>query len=276
MKKIILLTGATGFLGSNILKELSQRGYYTRVVIRNANASFDSSLLIERIIQTEDLFQETVDWWKKQLEGVEYLIHTAWYVEPGKYLNSDKNYDCLIGTINIAKAASLSTNLKRVIGLGTCFEYNLNFGLLSVDTPLDPKTPYSISKVSAYLILKEIFSTTNILFIWCRLFYLYGEGEKPNRLVTHIVEKINNNEKVELTSGMQIRDFLDVKIAAKEIVDKIDLNEVKVVCNICSGIPITVKDFAIKIATELNGLNLLQFGARKDNLIDPPVVLGVK
>lgn len=279
MKKLVLLTGATGFIGFNVLKELSFKGYYTRIIIRESNASFnfnDSTLLIEKIIQTNDLFLENIDWWKTQLEGVEYIIHTAWYVEPGKYLNSEKNFDCLIGTINLAKAASLSTNLKRVIGLGTCFEYNLNFGLLNVDTPLDPKTAYSISKVSTYLILKEIFSNTNILFVWCRLFYLYGDGEKPNRLYTQLVEKIKNNEKVELTSGNQIRDFLDVKIASKEIVEKIDLEEVKLAYNICSGIPITVKDFAINIATKLNGLDLLQFGVRNENLIDPPVILGVK
>jgi dTDP-6-deoxy-L-talose 4-dehydrogenase (NAD+) len=46
--------------------------------------------------------------------------------------------------------------------------------------------------------------------------------------------------------------------------------------NVCSGTPITVRELAEKIAYEYGRQDLLKFGARPDNLVDPPYVVGVK
>ena len=119
---------------------------------------------------------------------------------------------------------------------------------------------------------------STIKFIWCRLFYLYGEGEHPNRLVPYLLNQIKLNKQVNLTKGLQIRDYLDVKVAASNIVDKIFLIEEKNITeyNICSGIPISIKDFVISIAEKYNALNLLNFGSREENVIDPAVIVGIK
>jgi dTDP-6-deoxy-L-talose 4-dehydrogenase (NAD+) len=47
---------------------------------------------IESIISTQDLFSESSAWWEESCDGVETVIHGAWYAEPGQYIQSDKNF----------------------------------------------------------------------------------------------------------------------------------------------------------------------------------------
>lgn len=46
--------------------------------------------------------------------------------------------------------------------------------------------------------------------------------------------------------------------------------------NICSGVPVTIRQLAERIADEYGRRDLLKFGARADNLVDPPSVVGLK
>ena len=167
---------------------------------------------IEKVIRTSDLFAESVSWWADVCKGVDTIIHVAWYTEPGKYLQSSKNLDCLIGTLKLAKGA-IQAGVRRFIGIGTCFEYDLSQGMLSIETPLKPHTPYAGAKAAAYLGLSQCLSAENVEFVWCRLFYLYGEGEDVRRLVPYIRSRLSSGEYAELTSGNQVRDFLDVNDA---------------------------------------------------------------
>jgi Nucleoside-diphosphate-sugar epimerases len=209
----------------------------------------------------------------EQCEGVDAAVHLAWYTEPGKYLSSLKNMDCLVGSFNLALGAA-QAGVKRLIGVGTCFEYDLSAGVLSIDTPVKPITPYAGTKAALYLGLAHWLQAYSIEFAWCRLFYLYGEGEDPRRLVPYLRSKLEQGEDAQLTCGKQIRDFLDVTDAGKMIADTV-LSDQTGPVNICSGIPITVRQLAEQIADEYGRRDLLIFGARPDNLVDPPCVVGV-
>jgi dTDP-6-deoxy-L-talose 4-dehydrogenase (NAD+) len=273
-----LITGATGFVGRHILLQLlkiSKPDDFTVVVRANKRACISDISNDFRIIETKDLFSESVQWWEGATEGVDIVIHCAWYVEPQKYLQSDINLNCLKGTISLAQGA-INSGVKRFLALGTCFEYDLAGGYLSVNTPLNPQTVYAASKVAAFLTLEQLFLSRKVMFNWCRLFYLFGEGEDYRRLYPHIMSNLKNDQIVELTSGSQIRDFLEVSQAASQIVSVIYSNQTGPV-NICSGVPITVREFAENIANKLgNKEHLLRFGARKSNFMDPSIVVGIK
>ncbi len=275
MSKVFLLTGATGFVGRQVLQAIGGQDFSVRLVVREGfEFSFNHSVKIDRIIQTPDLFAEQSQWWADVCKGVDTIIHCAWYTEPGKYLQSSKNIDCLIGTLNCAKGA-VEAGVHRFIGIGTCFEYDLNLGVLTTETALKPLTPYAAAKASAYFELSQYFSVEQIEFAWCRLFYLYGEGEDSRRLVPYLNDQLSAGEYAELTSGNQIRDFLDVSEAGVMIAE-IALSDIQGPVNVCSGVPITIRQLAEQIADEYGRRDLLRFGARPDNLVDPPCVVGVK
>ena len=276
MSSKVLLTGATGFVGKQVLKYLQESNNEITLVVRAGwQRKIVNNKQITNVIETENIFTEDFGWWKRTCKDIDIIIHVAWYAEPGKYLLSDMNMDCLQGTLNLARGA-VDAGVRRFIGIGTCFEYDLTGGVLSINTPLKPVTLYASAKAATYLSLLSLFAQKNIEFVWCRLFYLYGEGENKNRLVSYIRYQLENNQIAELSSGNQIRDFMDVAAAGRIIVDLALNMSICGAINICSGIPVTVRQLAEKIADEYGKRELLLFGARPDNIIDPVCVVGVK
>jgi len=229
---------------------------------------------VKNIYFTKDIFNESEDWWKKKLLKIDIVIHIAWYVKHGKYLDSELNINCLYGSLRLGSAVAKS-GVKRFIGIGTCLEYNLKKGKLRVNTALDPKNLYSITKVALYTSLQKLFLIKKKEFVWCRLFYLYGEGEDERRLSAYIHKQLQNGLPAKLTSGNQIRDFLNVRDAAK-IISNISLDKKVGAINVCSEKPISIKKFAQRIAAKYGRLDLLKFGEKKFLLNEPRVVWGVK
>jgi nucleoside-diphosphate-sugar epimerase len=275
MSKRVLITGATGFVGRQVLHHLAKQNVRLTVIVRDGKQTMlKDNPAVETVIATLDLFAEDEEWWVNALQGIDTIIHVAWYAEPGKYLQSFKNLDCLQGTLSMAKGAA-HAGVRRFIGIGTCSEYDLNQGVLSVETPLKPLTPYAGTKAAAYMALSQWLPAQAVEFAWCRLFYLYGDGEDARRLVPYLRAKLAAGEPAELTSGNQIRDFIDVSEAGRFIAEAA-LATVQGPINICSGIPITVKQLVENIADEYGRRDLLKFGVRADNLFDPLCVVGVR
>ncbi|WP_417251469.1 NAD-dependent epimerase/dehydratase family protein [Castellaniella sp.] len=275
MSRTVLLTGGTGFVGRQILRALVERSVTVRLIVRTGKESLvpvDAS--VERILTTDDLFDEPLEWWAAACQGIDTVIHAAWYAEPGKYLRSPKNLDCLSGTLTLAQAC-VSAGVRRFVGVGTCFEYDLAPGYLSVNTQLAPTTPYASAKAAAYLALSQYLQEAGVEFAWCRLFYLFGEGEDDRRLVPYLRKQLAAGQAAELTNGRQIRDFIDVREAGERIA-QVGLGTTRGPINICSGEPVTVRGLAERIADEYGRRDLLRFGARADNDVDPPCVVGIR
>jgi hypothetical protein len=122
----VLLTGATGFVGRHLLHDLQQHDFNIVLPVRpDWQNRIDINPKQTRVVETNDLFAETSDWWCTALKHVDMVIHSAWCAEPGIYLTSPKNLDCLSGTMQLAKAAA-QTDVKRFVGLGTCIEYEMS------------------------------------------------------------------------------------------------------------------------------------------------------
>lgn len=271
-KKSVLLTGATGFLGRHLVENLLLQGNEVRAVVRGA-AGDDLPMSDNlRMVKVPDLFTCSEGEMDSLFSGIDVVINAAWYVEPGNYLYSEKNLICLEGSLRLAQSA-VRNGVKKFLGIGTCFEYDVTCGYLTCRTPLKPSSLYAATKVAAYECTRELLSRSDTLFTWCRLFYLYGEGEDCRRLVPYIRSCLEQGVSAQLTHGNQIRDFMDVALAAKQVVDAAMGDHVGSI-NICSGVPTTVRQFAEKIADEYGLKHLLAFGTRPENITDPLVVVG--
>lgn len=266
MKKV-LITGSSGFVGSQILKILQNYDFEIYPIVRS-----DKSKIKNKIF-TNNLFTEDDAFFINACKDMDLVIHSAWYAEPGKYLYSKKNIECLEGTIRLARI-SAELGVKRFVGIGTCFEYDLSEELLSTDTKILPKTPYASAKASVWTGLSNLLPLMGTSFLWCRLFFLTGENEDSRRLIPYIHKRLSSGLFAELTSGSQIVDYIDVKEAANQICEAA-ISNLSGAVNICSGEGKTVKEIAYEIADIYGRRDLLRFGSKPDRPTDPKKIIGV-
>jgi nucleoside-diphosphate-sugar epimerase len=268
----VLLTGASGFIGRHIMRDLASKDVAVIAVVRKGKEDLIlASPNVEKIITTKNLFDENELWWIDLCKDVDIVIHAAWYVEPEKYADATSNLDCLTGSINLIKSLT-KAGIKRFVGIGTCHEYDFTLGVLSEDTYLNPKSLYAATKTSLFFTARELLKINHISFLWLRPFYLYGEGEDERRLVAYLHKQLSRGLPANISSGEQICDYLNVKEASKKIVSAV-LSDYVGVVNICSEIPITIKQIAEEIADHYGRRDLLVFGAK--NKIDTHCIVGL-
>ena len=271
--KRILLTGATGFVGRQVLNSLKRKGVSVSVTLRPGQDVPRGT----KPIWTPNLFSESKVFWEKNCTDHHGVIHTAWFTEPGEYLNAPDNLDCLSGTVKLFQGAK-AAGISHFQGIGTCLEYDITTKEvrdrkpIASNAPIKPTNPYAAAKIATYLSLCH--QANEMGFAWSRIFYLYGEGEDPRRLVPYINRQLSAGLPVNLTSGRQWRDFLDVKVAGDQIAD-VSLNGLIGPLNICSGNAITVAKLAEKIAQQYDREDLIKLGSIEDRLGEPPYLVGV-
>ena len=112
----------------------------------------------------------------------------------------------------------------------------------------------------------------SVEFAWCRLFYLFGEGDDERRLVPYLHKQFSCARPAELKNANLIRDYLEVSKAG-ELITKVAMGNQSGPINICSGVPITIRQLAEKIAHEYDRLDLLKFCAHKDISNEPECIL---
>lgn len=269
--RTVLLTGATGFVGRQIHKALVRQGDRVRAVVRAGTS--ERLGFPAQVIETANLFAQDAAFWGQAAQGVDAVIHAAWIATPGLYLTSPANLDCLRGTLALAQGVA-AARVPHLIGIGTCFEYALPGEHLTVDAPLRPDTLYATAKLSAFQMLSAFLAGSQTTFSWARLFYLYGEGEHPSRLIAHIQAKLAAGEVARLSAGTQVRDFLDVETAGAMVARLVESRQPGAI-NICSGEPVTVRQLAERTADALGRRDLLEFGSAPPRPGDPTAVVGV-
>ena len=80
--KRILITGATGFVGKQVLKQLNNQSVLIRAVSRGDQGSLlSSSKNVDEVVNTKNFFTETLQWYENICKDVDVVIHVAWYAE---------------------------------------------------------------------------------------------------------------------------------------------------------------------------------------------------
>lgn len=246
--KKVLLTGASGFIGRQVVQELLSEGYEVHALINHHELPHQANLVQHSL----DLLNESkvADFFENSNFSFENLIHLAWYVGPKCHIH-DLNVDWTIATLNLVKLFAENGG-KVFLGAGTCSEYEYKFGYLTEgQTPTVSGTLYGNSKNALFNILNVYCKKHEIIFKWPRIFNLYGPAEKETRLMPSVILSCLKGEEVKVSDCLKFQDYLHVADTARGIV-KVFSSDIQGAVNICSGQPIQLRQIVNTIA-ELTG-----------------------
>ena len=247
--KQVLLTGATGFIGRQALLPLIARGFDVHCTYRKKMSDIISDEKNVTWHKIDLLNNNDVEKVFKSVSP-DYLLHLAWDVTPGSYLESTNNFNWLVSSLHLLHKFAESGG-RRAVCAGTCFEYDLRYGYCTENlTPTLPSTYYGSCKHEFQLIGEKYADKAGFDFAWGRIFYPYGPYEDPKRLVPSVIKSLLHGETAQCTHGNQIRDFLHVADVADAFVTLLD-SEIKGNVNIGSGKPVSIKELVMEIGKNL-------------------------
>lgn len=262
----VLVTGATGFIGRPAVAALAERGHEVVAVTRLE----DPGPAPDRVRwERADLLTAGESARVVAEAGTTHLLHLAWVTEPGAYWTSPSNERWLDASLELLRAFADGGGRRAVVA-GTCAEYDWSAPLLSEQTtPLEPATPYGRAKNRLRKAASEIARKRGLGFAWGRLFFLYGPGERPERLVPSVTRALLAGDPVETTDGAQRRDFLFAPEAADALVTLLDSGFAGSV-NVGSGEATPVRTILESIGRATGAPDLIRLGARPQNPGEPP------
>ncbi len=163
-----------------------------------------------------------------------------------------------------------AAGLQRLVVAGTCYEYGLQNGPLKEDQFTDPANCYAIAKDSLRRVIASRYTQQDLQWCWARIFYPYGNGQNPNSLLPTLLKALETGEEFfPMGSGRQLRDFIDVKEVARQLLTLATHQDAAGIYNVGSGKPRSVLEM-VEEAVEAHGGNIqLKRGVYQDRSDEP-------
>lgn len=255
----ILVTGATGFIGSNLVPKLIKENHEVYCLIR-----YVSNRTPKLPPEANPIFCDLRDSLalKKMIRDIspEVVIHLAASSSVAfSHLHTQEMMDTnLTGTINLALASMELPNLEKFIMAGTSEEYgNQPSFPIKENAQLLPNQPYSISKVASDHFLNYLYQAYGFPTIIARPFNTYGRTDNFNFVTESIIVQILRNQGVTLGNPEPVRDFVYLDdhvnaylslVKSEKVLERLGPNRA---INFCTGAGISIGDWAAMIGGKL-------------------------
>jgi nucleoside-diphosphate-sugar epimerase len=249
----IVITGASGFLGSNLVNKLKEVGHDVLSISRN---TFNSP--------------QTIFYYEPDI-----VVHCAWRGGNNyKDVNDiSQQFTNVSDGVELLKTLASLSKKPKFIGFGSFAEYgDLNNLALEEDWE-KPTNMYGISKLALKNYSENFCKTNNIPWSWVRPCYIYGPGDVSTRLIPSTIVKLLNKQDVTLDQCNKIIDYMYID----DFVDfmyNIITQPVQGVFNICSGQQYNLKDVMLTIADLLDANECLHFSNKETRTLTSTYICG--
>ncbi len=262
----IAVTGASGYMGKYVVKELLNHGHEV-IAVDLHYKEVDSRAKLSDV----SIFSGDKDIYR-QLEEPDLCIHLAW--QDGFIHNSPRHMENLSDHF-IFLEHLMQKGCRKIAIMGTMHEVGFWEGKIDENTPCNPLSQYGIAKNALRQSVLMTAKDLDVNIYWLRAFYIVGDDSRNCSVFTKLLAAAEDGKKeFPFNSGLNQYDFIDVKDLARQIAAAGVQDKYTGVINVCSGKPVSLKEKVESFIKE-KGLNItLKYGAFPDRPYDSGIVYG--
>lgn len=261
----ILVTGANGYLGKGVVKELLDDGY--NVIATDLKDNFidkRATILKANLFSIEDPYNH--------FAKPDVLLHMAW--RDGFVHNSENHIKDLYNHFLFINKM-IKSGINKVCVLGSMHEIGFYEGSIDENTPCNPQSLYGISKNALRQLIELECKNSKTEFQWLRGFYIVGNTLDGSSIFSKIVQAAHDGKKeFPFTMGLNQFDFLDYDDFCRNVAITVEQNSVNGIINICSGRPEKLADRVERFIKENNFDIKLEYGKFSDRPYDSKAIWG--
>lgn len=261
----VLVTGANGYLGSGIVKDILDNG--NNVVA----ADFKMDHVDDRAEQKNcNLFEVENPY--EYFGKPDVLLHLAW--RDGFVHYSNAHIEDLPKHYAFIKSFT-EAGCKHIAVMGSMHEIGFFEGSINENTPCHPTTPYGIGKNALRDLTQMLCKQNNIVFQWLRGYYIVGNSKYGSSIFSKITAAVEEGKKeFPFTLGQNQYDFIDYTEFCAQVSAAVSQNQEQGIINICSGRPQKLADRVERFIKENNYDIQLKYGAFPDRPYDSKAIWG--
>ena len=268
--KHAIVTGATGFIGRNLVRELINEGINVTAVVREISMKTDYfmdhplvTLLVCPLTAISEL-PELI----REVKSETVFYHLAWEGTTGTQ-RTDVNLQLknVSATVEAIKAAQ-TMGCESFVGAGSIMEYESTVAVYDINSTPSLGNIYATAKLTAHYLARISAANTNLRFVWPYITNAYGEEEMSSRFLNTTFRKILLGEPMKFSAATQMYDFIHVSDTAKAffLLGKFGKNG-QTYC-VGSGDPHPLKDYIIQLRDLIDPLAQLDFGKEPGICLD--------
>jgi NAD dependent epimerase/dehydratase len=258
--KKVLLTGASGFIGSHVLEQLVLSGASVTALLHynGSNEIGNLKYVDEKIVsQVKIVFGDITDSFQMYtlVKGQDLVLHLAAligipysYVAPAAYVSTNIN-----GTLNILEAVR-KNDVQKLVITSTSETYGTAvYAPIDEKHPMQGQSPYSATKIGADKIAESYFLSFGLKVCTLRPFNTFGPRQSTRAVIPTIISQALNSNEIKLGSLDPIRDMLFVKDTARGfLMAGASERSIGEVINLGTGVGVTIGELVDKIQKILN------------------------
>lgn len=257
----VLLTGASGFVGSYVLRRLLEEpGAEVAALVRRPEAAWRIADLLTGVRVLPVGLDDAAGLASAVAAfAPTHVVHLAWTGVLGKDRN-DPAQDANVGATRRLLEAALGAGARHFVGLGSQAEYGPCRARIDESTPTAPTTRYGAAKLAACDASRALCAAAGARFAWLRLFSSYGPRDSPEWMIPYLALKLLHRERPSVTAAEQLWDYIYVEDAAAAIVAVACTGGAQGVFNLGSGTAPRLRDIIEKVRDAIDPGLAVGFG----------------
>ena len=255
----VLLTGATGFIGSYVLRRfLSSGEHEVAVLLRRDSDPWRIRELVSGAARIEGSL-DALHCVEPEVRkfAADTVVHLAWSGVENCCRNDVSQIDNIGRGVELLKLIH-GCGARCFVGLGSQAEYGPCMDRISEDHPTRPTTFYGVAKLCAFLLGRRLSEEFGMRFAWVRLSSSFGPKDWQGWMIPQLILTLLKGERPVLTKGDQLWDYIYVEDVAEAIYAVASAGKAEGAFNLGSGRVCRIRDIAERIR----------------DLVDPSLELG--